>query len=218
MWPDGDPRPGTGAHRRGAGRRAVAPALLTAAVLVGSVAGAHAAVTATPDDPVIVRDPAEGRPGGLELTRVQLARADDGRLRAALTLGRAWRTRDLLGPGEDDGPPGPPGSLCLRLWTRSEPTAGAPDFLVCMTADASGRDLRGSVLAEREGDLVRVAGASLTRSSVRTVVVRFAQSAVGRPATVRFAGEATAAGCAVVTCVDTAPDAPATATLTLHTS
>ena len=162
-----------------------------------------------------MRDPAEATPGALELTRLQLARAEDGRLRAALTLGRAWRTRDLLGSDEEGGPPG---SLCLRLWTRSEPPASAPDFLVCLTADASGRDLRGSVLTEREGDLVRVAGASLTRSSSRTVVMRFAQSAVGRPETVRFAGEATAAGCAVVACVDTAPDAPAAATLTLRTS
>jgi hypothetical protein len=63
-----------------------------------------------------------------------------------------------------------------------------------------------------------VAGASLTRSSARTVVVRFAQSAVGRPDVVRFAGETTAPGCAAVTCVDTAPNAPAAATLTLRAS
>jgi hypothetical protein len=216
MRPDGDPHPGTGTGRRGVRRPARVSALLTAGLLLGVIGMAAAAASAAPPvDPVIVRDPSEGTPGGLELTRVQLARADDGRLRAALTLGRAWRTRDLLGPDEDDGPPG---SLCLRLWTHSEPPASAPDFLVCMTADASGRDLRGSVLTEREGDLVRIAGASLTRSSSRTAVMRFAQSAVDRPETVRFAAEATAPGCAVVTCVDTAPDAPAAATLTLRTS
>ena len=176
------------------------------------LATAAAAPAATGEDPVVVRDPVDAPPDGFELTRVQLARADDGRLRGALTLGRAWRTRDL--PADD----GPPGSLCLRLWTSSEPVGFPPDRLVCITADASGRDLRGSVLREREGELERVAGATLTRSSTRTVVVRFSQSAIGRPAMVRFAGEVTAPGCASVSCVDTAPNAPATATLTLRTS
>jgi hypothetical protein len=203
MRPDGDVRPGDG-RRRGA------RATLLAALLLACAPGSARAATQT--DPVVVRDPADGTSDGLDLTRVQLARAADGRLRGALTLARAWRTRDL--PADD----GPPGSLCMRLWTRSASPGSAPDHLVCMTADAAGRDLRGSVLTEREGELRRVAGATLTRSSARTVVVRFAQSAVGRPDAVRFAAEATAPGCARVTCVDTAPNAPATATLTLRAS
>jgi hypothetical protein len=190
-------------------RRIALPVLVC--LLVATTA--RAAQTRTAAEPVVARDPIDAPADGFELTRVQLARGDDGRLRGALTLGRAWRTRDL--PADD----GPPGSLCLRLWTGDgDPAATAAGHLVCVTSDASGTDLRGSVLAERDGDLVRVAGATLTRSSARTVVVRFAQSAVGRPAVVRFAGEATAPGCGTAACVDTAPNAPATATLTLRTS
>ncbi len=188
------------------------PRRLVLSVAALLAAAGSAVALAQSREPVVVRDPVDAPPDGFELTRVQLGRAPDGRLRAALTLGRSWRTRDL--PADE----GPPGSICLRLWTSTEPPAGPPDRLVCVTSDASGTDLRGSVLIDRDGELVRVAGATLTRSSTRTVVVRFAQSAVGRPAAVRFAGEVTAPGCASVSCVDTAPNAPATATLTLRAS
>jgi hypothetical protein len=186
-------------------------AALTGALAAG-VLGAAPAPAATPAAPVVVRDPPDAAVGGLDITRVQLGRAADGRLRGALTLAAEWRVRDLPALS------GPPGSLCLRLWTRSEPPATPADYLVCLTADEAGRHLRGSVLAQQGTELRRVAGATLARSSARTVVIRFTQSAIGRPATVRFAGEATKPGCAIPACVDTAPNAPATATLTLRTS
>lgn len=191
-------------------RRALGAAALAAGAL--AVAGVSAAQEpGPPDAPVVLRD-AVDTAGGLDLTRVQLQRASDGRLRAALTLAAPWRMRDL--PAEE----GPPGSLCLRMWTRTEPVGAAPDYLLCITADARGRRMRGSLLVERDGELRRVAGARLARSSVRTVVARFSQTAIGRPARIRFAAEATSPGCARVTCVDTAPNAPATATLTLRSA
>lgn len=162
-------------------------------------------------DPVVVRDAKDARPGGLDLTRVQLGRSSDGRLRATLTLAAAWKASDLPAGS------GPPGSLCLRLWGRDGAGARAPDHLVCVTADRDGEELRGSVMEERPGDLPRRTGAAVvSRSSARTIAVRFSQSAVGRPARIRFAGEATKPGCARVSCVDTAPDAPKTATLRLR--
>ena len=169
-----------------------------------------AATQAPPGAAVVATDPLDA-PGGLDLTRVQLGRAADGRLRAALTLGAPWRMRDL--PADD----GPPGSLCLRMWTIAEPPGAFPDRLLCITADARGRHMDGAILVERDGVLQRVAGATLARSSDRTVVARFSQSAIGRPARVRFAAEATAPGCARPACVDTAPNAPAVATLELRT-
>jgi hypothetical protein len=186
-------------------RHAAAPPVSAAAT---RAAGRSA--QATPSGAaVVVPDPRDA-PGGLDLTRVQLGRADDGRLRAALTLATAWRMRDL--PADD----GPPGSLCLRMWTSTEPPGTFPDRLLCVTADARGRHMRGEVFAERAGALVRIANATLARSSDRTVVARFSQSAIGRPARVRFAGEATAPGCATPACVDTAPNAPTVATLELR--
>jgi hypothetical protein len=191
-------------------RRALGAAgLATAALAVAAVAGAQE--PAPPDAPVVARD-AVDTAGGLDLTRVQLQRASDGRLRAALTLAAPWRMRDL--PAED----GPPGSLCLRMWTRTDPPDAPPDWLLCVTADARAQHMRGSLLTERDGDLRRVAGARLARSSVRTVVARFSQSAIGRPARIRFAAEATAPGCARPVCVDTAPNAPGTVTLALRST
>jgi hypothetical protein len=179
-------------------------ALLPGAARVG-------AQTELPSGAIVVRDPVDTA-GGFDLTRVQLGRAADGRLRAALTLASAWKMRDL--PAED----GPPGSLCLRMWTGTEGLAAAPDRLLCVTADKGGRHLRGSIMVERDGALERIAEVGLARSSARTVTARFSQSAIGRPASVRFAAEATTPGCARTTCIDTAPNAPAVATLTLRAS
>jgi hypothetical protein len=176
--------------------------LALGAVAVGCVV-AVPAVAAQGGEPVVVRDGRDARSGMADLTRVQLGRASDGRLRGALTLAAAWRTADLL-PAAGAQPPAPPGSLCLRLWT------------VCVTADARGERLRGAVLREGGDSLVRVASAVVSRTSARTVTLRFAQSAVGRPARIRFAGETTRAGCVRTSCVDTAPDAPRTATLVLR--
>ena len=187
-------------------------AVVAAALATPRAAGpsrATAAQTQTPGGAVVVRDPVDTA-GGFDLTRVQLGRAPDGRLRAALTLAAPWRMRDL--PADD----GPPGSLCLRMWTVTKAPGSFPDRLLCITADARGRHMIGTVMVERGGALQRVAGATLARSSDRTVVARFSQSAIGRPDSVRFAGEASPPGCARVTCIDTAPNAPTVATLTLR--
>src|SRR3954447_21601002 len=117
-----------------------------AAVGAGGLRAAAAAPAQT-DATAVVRDPIDTA-GGLDLTRVQLGRAPDGRLRAALTLAAPWRTRDL--PAED----GPPGSLCLRMWTGPEEPGSFPDRLLCITADAGGRHMRASMLVERGGVLV----------------------------------------------------------------
>jgi hypothetical protein len=194
------------AHR---GRRA---AVLTGAGTTFAVALAATAFGAATSGPVAVRDAAgDARPGALDLTRVQLGRTPDGHLRAALTLTAAVRAKDLLSAD------GPPGSICLRLWTTGTPGEAEADRLVCITADRDGRHLRAAVLDEGPDGLPRrVGAASLARSSERALVVRFSQSAVGRPDRVRFEAEATKPGCVRTSCVDTAPDAPATGLLVLR--
>jgi hypothetical protein len=179
---------------------------------LAAVAPATAPVAAQDDAPkvtVVIRDPVDTA-GGFDLTRVQFGRAADGRLRAAITLSAPWRMKDL--PAEK----GPPGSICLRMWTLTKAPGTFPDRLLCITSDAGGRHMRGSIYVERGGSLERVAGATLARSSTRTVVARFSQSAIGRPASVRFTAEATPPGCPRLQCIDTAPNAPAVATLTLR--
>jgi hypothetical protein len=197
------------AHRRPRARRAGLG--LGAGVLVALALAAVAPAAGTPR-PVAVKDARDAGAGAPDLTRVQLGMASDGRLRAALTLAADWVAHDLL-----DGN-GPPGSLCLRLWTKTDPGAAPPDFLACITA-ADDETARGTVLQNRAGQPpLKVATAVVGRTSVRTATLRFSLSAIGAPSRIRFAAEATKPGCARVSCVDTAPDAPTTATLRLKGS
>ena len=149
---------------------------------------APTAQTGSPVATVVVHDPVDTA-GGFDLTRVQVGRASDGRMRAALTLAAPWRMRDL--PADD----GPPGSLCLRMWTVTKGEAAFPDRLLCMTADARRQ-------AHARLDLRRArrhaASASRPRASPAPATARwspgFSQSAIGRPVRVRFAAEATPPG------------------------
>jgi hypothetical protein len=181
-----------------------------AAALAGALGLAAVAPAATGPHPTVVRDALDAVAGAPDLTRVQLGPASGGRVRGALTLAEAWVAHDLLARQ------GPPGSLCLRLWTAAAPGGVAPDYLACVTARADGETLRGSVLRLRPGQRPqRVADAAIGRPSARTVTLTFALAAVGDPAAIRFAAEATKPGCARVRCVDTTPNAPDTAALTL---
>jgi hypothetical protein len=47
-------------------------------------------------------------------------------------------------------------------------------------------------------------------ASGRSFIVRVSQSALGRPALIRFAFESTRPGCDRVSCIDTVPDGGAT--------
>jgi hypothetical protein len=199
MWAPAPQRPG----------RASAAAIV-AALALALAAGAAAA---TSPRPVVFRDPVDAAARAPDLVRVQLGVASEGRVRAALTLASPWVARDLLASK------GPPGSLCLRLWTRTAPGGTPPDYLACMTSQADGETMRGSVFQNRAGQRpLRVADAEVGRTSARTGTLRFALAAIGDPAAIHFAAEATKPGCARVSCVDTAPNAPQVATLTLKES
>ena len=150
--------------------------------------------------------------GGLDLARVSVGRAPDGRIRASVTMRAAWTPRDLLSES------GPPGTVCLRAWLGGRrPGASQPDYLVCATVGADNDRLKGSVFHERAGQLPeRVATATATKPSARTVVLRFGQSVIGRPKVLRFAVETSPGGCQRLSCRDTAPDAPKSARLALR--
>ena len=125
----------------------------------------------------------------LDLTRVAVSRAADGRLRASLTAAAAWTGSDLLSDT------GGPGSLCLKAWTTTVPPDTTPDYLICTTANADGA-LRGSILKQRANKLPeRTGGADVSRPSTRTVTLRFSQTAIGKPATLYVAGETVRPGC-----------------------
>ncbi|WP_354697823.1 hypothetical protein DSM112329_03468 [Paraconexibacter sp. AEG42_29] len=177
-----------------------------------ALGAAGVALAATPETPVVATEKAGGAAEGApDLTRVSLQRASDGRLRAGMSFGADLAPKDLVAKS------GPPGSACLRLYTATTPGVLPPDYLICVTADAKGTKLRASILAEQVNKLPkRVGSATVTRPSKRSMVLRFSQSAVGKPAIIRFAAEATKPGCIKASCVDTVPNAPGTKKLTLR--
>jgi hypothetical protein len=188
------------------GRRLGVP--LALAVAAGALA--VPALAAAPK-PVVEKDAAGDVNGKLDLRQVVLARGTDGRLRVSLTLAAAWDADDLLSDS------GPPGSLCLKLWTTSPANLdAAPDRLVCVTAQSDG-DLRGSILQQRPNQLpARIGAATVTRPSERTVTIRFSQTAIGRPATLELQAETTRAGCPRGSCIDRAPEQGAALVLKLR--
>lgn len=161
--------------------------------------------------PVVQKDAAGDVKGPLDLRQVTLARGSDGRIRVSLTLAQSWDADDLLADS------GPPGSLCLKLFTASPANLdGSPDHLTCVTAESDG-DLRGSILKERPNQLpARTGSASVTRPSERTVTLRFSQTAIGKPATLELQAETTRAGCTRGSCIDRAPDGGAALVLKLR--
>jgi len=187
-----------------------------AAVVLLVLAGALAA-PADAQSPAFVKDSAADGRGALDVVRVALGRAVEGRLLGEVTMEKAWTTADLRA---GSGPARPSGSICLQLYTARTAGAEPPDYLVCASPAATGEELRGRVLRDRSNGLPRQVGvATVTRPTARTIYLRFAQSAIDRPATVNFAAEAVtrARGCPrPLGCRDTAPNAPATGDLTLR--
>jgi len=115
----------------------------------------------------------------------------------------------------------------LVTWTSGNvservPGEDPPDYLVCASPSGSGDELRGRVLRDRANGPPRlVSVATVTRPSTRTVYLRFDPVAIKRPTHVRFAGEAVTRGAKCpkpLGCRDTAPDAPGTRNLTLHSA
>jgi hypothetical protein len=185
------------------------------AALVLAVLALPAAADAAPAKaPVVVRDgTGDVSAKALDLARVSLGRQSDGRLRAAMTMKSAWSPGDLLARNGAS-----PGSVCLRIWLGAKkPSSSVPDYLVCATVAADNQALKASVLKERDGQLPAAAApAAVSKPSARTAVLRFAQSALGKPSVVRFGAEVRPAGCSRLDCVDTAPDSPRSARLALR--
>jgi hypothetical protein len=182
---------------------------LAAAAAVALLATAAQAAT-VPAVVVSDRDDARGR---LDIARVSLERAADGRLRAGITMHGNWTAGDLRTRR------GAPGSICVRLWIHRDAAAEPPDYSVCATAPATGENLRGAVMRDRSNGLPRkVAIASATRPTQRTVILRFGQSTIGTPGALRFGVETVSyrSGCGrPVGCRDTAPNAPSSAAFTV---
>lgn len=172
---------------------------------------AIAAAAFTPKTKTVKDATGEVTRNPMDLVRVSLGRASNGELRGSLTTAARFAVKSLVAKD------GVPGTVCLRLWTKTKPGSAPPDYLVCATARKGGKGLDGSVLQEREGTTpVRVGPAHVSRANGHNVTLRFGQSRVGRPALIRFAGETVPAGCDSVTCTDIAPEDGKTASFRLR--
>ena len=163
---------------------------------------------------VAVHDRADAGDGAPDLKRVAATRTSGGGLRLALSLFDELAARDLLAAAATGGPPG---SLCVRLWTAGSPRTARADLLACVTARADGRTLRATVSEEATGQLpATVTSPEVTRPSPTSVVLRIAPGLLGSARRIIFAAEATAPGCARLSCVDLAPEAGGVRTLRLY--
>src|SRR3954451_5740609 len=166
-----------------------------------AAAVAIAAATFTPKTTTVKDATGDVAKNPMDLVRVSLGRASNGELRGSLTAAAAVSAK---APGAKAGTPG---TVCLRLWTKTKAGGTPPDYLVCATADKTGKHLEGSVLQERAGTTpIRVGPAHVSRSTSHNVTLRFGQSLVGRPATIDFAAETIPGGCDRISCTDTAPE------------
>ncbi len=189
---------------RGRARRFTVATIAIAGAITGAVCTfVVSAAFGAASKKIVGADPPGDVTGPLDLTRVSLQRAPDGRLRAVLRFADRVTPRTLLASS------GPPGSACLRIWTGADadPKAMRPDRLVCATA-RSEDELRAGVYEVTGAALPkRLADASVKFSASRQIMVlRFAQSSLGRPPRLQFAVESTRPGCERPSCVDIAPD------------
>jgi hypothetical protein len=174
-----------------------AAAVLALALLSGATA--YAQVEAI--EPTFQLDRKKDVRGPLDVVRVAMSKRTDGSLRADLTMRRAWEDTDL----ED-------GSLCVRLYVRTDPESQAPEYLVCATQGKPGATLVGKVLRNTANGLPRTVGeAIVARPTARTIQLGFDPGVIRSPEKLRFAGESVWRGprCPRTTgCMDLAPDAP----------
>lgn len=184
------------------------PRLLCLALAsAAGLALAAPSVLAAPSKPALIPDAKADVTGRLDLQKVRFNIDAKKRLRVAVTFTQTVKPADMLAKT------GPPGSVCVRIWTATDadPTATRPDRLACVTA-RSKTAMRARVYKQDGPGLPeRVANASLSRStSNRSLIIRITPASLGDPRRVRLAVESTRPGCDRTSCVDTAPGAPAT--------
>ncbi|MEX2194500.1 MAG: hypothetical protein WD844_04365 [Thermoleophilaceae bacterium] len=116
---------------------------------------------------------------------------------------------------------GPPGSVCVNMWTRRTPGEGAPDYDVCVTSEERGRELRATVAQHRfAGDVRRRGTADVEEASDTRLELRVDPDLIRRPRSLHWTVQAAvfSPGCPTFTgCEDFIPDRPRTSRTRLRT-
>lgn len=188
------------------------PVLVALGATALALALAASTVLAAVSKPAVIRDAKQDVTGALDLQRLKLSLGSDGTLRAAVTFVAKVTAADMLADA------GPPGSVCLRIWTAKDADTHStrPDRLACVTA-ATKDKLRATVLTQDGLALPKRSGSAAVSASKtdRSLVITIPPSALGSPDRIQYAVESTRPGCDRPSCVDTVPDAPATRRFTL---
>lgn len=133
-------------------------------------------------------------------------RAKDELVHVVTTYG-AFTPRTLLNRD------GPPGSICVNIWTTRTPGDAPPNYEACATSDSRGK-WHGSLARNPDrGTPIRRGSVTVEQPSTRKLVIRIDPDRLRRPASYRWTVETVtfADGCPSVTgCEDFAPDRPDT--------
>ena len=157
------------------------------------------------------RDPGTVSDGDDSKSRVDIASAraahdrSNDRLAHIVRFHAGISPRDFRNAVADHGPPG---SVCINIWTRRTPWEASPNFDVCVSADRGADDLVASVSRIGPRGSVRRRGpASAQLTSRRRLVVRFDPDLIRRPAAYRWSLQVTTfeRGCTRRGCHDMAP-------------
>jgi hypothetical protein len=177
---------------------------------VGVLALASGSALAAAGDLVSVPD-GDDTPVVLDIAQLDVQQNKDKRLQAKFIFSEAFKAQTLAANG------GPPGSICLRVYIGTTPSSHSPQYLAC--AGPAGTHFRGSLYKDSTaGDaLKRVGPVAVTHPNATTLILRFTPTAIGKPKTLRFAGEATQqVGCPQPRgCLDRVPNSVRTRSFTL---
>jgi hypothetical protein len=178
----------------------VRPALLTLAALLAAsgLAAAQGGVDSVSD-------------GDDSASRADIAAARATHDRSNDRLAHVIRFHGRVSPGtfrNAIAEHGPPGSVCVNIWTGRTPGDASPNFEVCVSGNRKRDHLIASVskLGPR-GGVKQVGNASAQLTSRRRLVVRFDPDLIRRPAAYRWSVQSTTfeRGCPSRGCQDVAP-------------
>jgi len=113
----------------------------------------------------------------------------DDRLVHVIRTYKAISPRNFRNAIDSDGPPG---SICINIWTTRTAWEAEPNFDVCVSANRKRTAFRASVSRHKAGGAVRRVGAAKTElTSKRRLVVDFDPDLIKRPAAYRWSVQVT---------------------------
>jgi hypothetical protein len=123
-------------------------------------------------------------------------------------------TYEGFGPADLLNRSGPPGSICVNVWTTRTPGDAMPNYEVCATSNRQGTAFRGDIdRFGRGGSVRRIGAARVEHPAADRLLIRFDPDRIRRPGSYRWNVQAATfgSGCRTPTgCEDLAPNTPRT--------